>query len=479
MTQSYNTLSPQKGPQTVFLSTTADIAIYGGSAGGGKSFALLLEPLRHLENGRFSAVIFRKTMPQIRNEGGLWDESVKMYPLVGGAPLESKLKWSFPSGMSVRFSYLEYDKDVNQWQGSQVPFFGFDEVTHFSEHQFTYMMSRLRSDSGVPGYIRATCNPEADTWVRTWIDWYIGKDGLPIKERSGVIRWFYRLNGTMNWANSKEELIEQYGEKVANKVKSFTFIPAKLSDNQALLDLDPGYEANLEAQSRVERERLLEGNWDVRPQDGKYFDRCTVTEVDSVDLTTLTKVIRYWDRAATEPNEVNPDPDWTVGLKMARDREGRIVILNMRRFRQGPFTVKKNILDTRKSDTRSVTQLIEQDPGAAGKSEAYSLRRDIAEGGYICKTRNVTKNKLTRFLPFSATAETPDEVIIVRSTFSDDPDECIEEFYKELEYFSGDDKTHDDIVDCCSGGYEELTTGLDLGNFDLGSLTKSSFLDQF
>jgi predicted phage terminase large subunit-like protein len=473
---SLNKLQPQPGPQTTFLSTSADIAIYGGSAGGGKSYALLLEPLRHLENERFRGVIFRKTMPQIRNEGGLWEESVKLYSLVQGEPLESKLKWNFESGMSMRFSYLEYDKDCKQWQGAQVPFFGFDEVTHFTEYQFTYMMSRLRSDSGVPGYIRATCNPEADTWVRRWIDWWIGPDGLPILSRSGKLRWFYRRGEEMNWATSRSELIEKFkGVKdIEKKVKSFTFIPAKLSDNQILMEMDPGYEANLEAQSRVERERLLEGNWDVRAQDGKYFDRGSVTEVDSFEPSRLRRVVRYWDRAATEPNEVNPNPDWTVGLKMGIDTEGRIILLGMERFRKGPFETRERILATREKDGKKVHQLIEQDPGAAGKTEAYSLRRAIAAGGYVCKNKPVTKDKLTRFMPFSAAAETPGEVVAVRNAFSQNTEMSLETFYKELEYFSGDGKTKDDIVDCCSGGHEEITTGPNLGSFTIGSITKTN-----
>lgn len=80
-------IKPQPGAQERFLSSHADIAIYGGAAGGGKSFALLLEPLRHIGNNDFGGVIFRRTSPQITNEGALWDEAGKLYPLVGGEPL--------------------------------------------------------------------------------------------------------------------------------------------------------------------------------------------------------------------------------------------------------------------------------------------------------------------------------------------------------------------------------------------------------
>ncbi|WP_234891282.1 terminase large subunit domain-containing protein [Sinorhizobium meliloti] len=181
-------IRPQPGPQTAFLVSPADIAIYGGSAGGGKTWALLMEPLRHIANPQFGAV-FRRSTVQVRNEGGLWDESEKLYPAIGASPKEHVLQWSFPSGASVSFAHLEHDKTVLNWQGSQIPLVCFDELTHFSAKQFWYMVSRNRSMSGVRPYIRATCNPDADSWVAELISWWIDQDtGLPIPERAGVLR---------------------------------------------------------------------------------------------------------------------------------------------------------------------------------------------------------------------------------------------------------------------------------------------------
>src|SRR3954467_10979635 len=95
-------IGPQPGPQTAFLASPADIAIYGGSAGGGKTWALLMEPLRHVVNPQFGAVFFRRTLVQVRNEGGLWDESEKLYPNLQAKPRSAPdLSWTFPSGASV------------------------------------------------------------------------------------------------------------------------------------------------------------------------------------------------------------------------------------------------------------------------------------------------------------------------------------------------------------------------------------------
>ncbi|WP_082342405.1 MULTISPECIES: phage antirepressor N-terminal domain-containing protein [unclassified Shinella] len=119
---------PQPGPQTNFLASPADIAIYGGSAGGGKTWALLMEPLRHIANSQFGAVFFRRTLVQVRNEGGLWNESEKLYPCLNAKPkVAPDLSWTFPSGSSVSFAHLEHDKTVSNWQGSQIPLICFDD----------------------------------------------------------------------------------------------------------------------------------------------------------------------------------------------------------------------------------------------------------------------------------------------------------------------------------------------------------------
>jgi hypothetical protein len=267
-------IKPQPGPQTRFLATKADVAIYGGAAGGGKSWALLMEALRHTYNKDFGAVIFRRTYVQIKNEGGLWDESIKIYPLTGAKPRENDLYWRFPSGAAVSFSHVENDKTVLDYQGAQIAMIGFDELTHFTDYQFWYLFGRNRSVCGVKPYIRATCNPDADSWVAKLIEWWINQDtGYPIPERSGVIRWFVRLGANIVWADSPSELA---GYVDVNNVpippKSFTFIPSKLTDNKILMRLDPGYIANLMALPFVERERLLSGNWKIRHGRNSFFD---------------------------------------------------------------------------------------------------------------------------------------------------------------------------------------------------------------
>src|SRR3990167_1651152 len=242
-------LMPHPGPQEKFLRTKATVALFGGAKGGGKSYSLLLDTTRHLSVQRFGAVIFRRESPQIYNMGGLWDTSEKVYPNVGGVPVKSRGEWVFPStNCKVKFSHLENESNVRDWDGQQVPMIGFDEVTAFTEKQFLYMFTINRSTCGVKPYIRGTCNPDADSWVAEWLAWWINPTtGFPILERSGVIRYFARIDERLEWGDSWQDLYQRFPDFVApprvipdgiteKRIKpiSFTFIPAKLQDNPTL-----------------------------------------------------------------------------------------------------------------------------------------------------------------------------------------------------------------------------------------------------
>lgn len=124
-------IKAQPGPQTDFLACPADVVIFGGSAGGGKSFSLLMDPLRYVQNKDFGAILLRRTYGEIKREGALWDEAIKLYLPLGATPRTSDLSFTFPSGAVISFAHLQHEKDMYSWQGSQVPYIGFDEVTHF------------------------------------------------------------------------------------------------------------------------------------------------------------------------------------------------------------------------------------------------------------------------------------------------------------------------------------------------------------
>lgn len=433
---------PQSGPQTKFLKSNADIAIYGGAAGAGKTFAVLFEPTYHLNNPDFGAVIFRRNSKQVRNEGGLWDTSMKIYThyQLRGVPKESTLEWHFPTGSRVTFAHLQYESDVLSWQGAQIPLIIFDELTHFTKSQFFYLLSRNRSACGVKPYVRATTNPDADSWVRQLVDWWIDPNtGLAIAERSGVKRWFVQVNDKIIWGDTKDELIERYPLIYP---KSFTFVSASIYDNQKLLKVDPGYLATLQALPTVERERLLNGNWNVKPSAGLYFRR-DYFEVVRV-APKKTRAVRYWDRAATKKTDTN-DPDYTVGLLMERDDNGILYVSDMVRIQESPLGVQQAIVNTAAYDGRDVVIGIEQDPGQAGVFEAQHISRLLQ--GYNVRLIKTSKDKVTRASPASAQAEARN-IKMVEGRWNDD-------FIKELENFP--EGSHDDIVDALSGAFGMLT----------------------
>lgn len=434
MVMNQKRIEPQVGPQTEILKTPANIAIFGGSAGGGKSYALLLEPLRHLHNPKFGAVIFRRTTKQVRNEGGLWDECLDLYSQFGAEFKSSSLECIFRSGMKIKFAHLEHDKDVYNWQGSQLAMIGFDELTHFTQSQFWYMLSRNRSMSGVPGYIRATCNAHADSWVRQLIDWWVDKDsGYPIEARSGVLRYFVRIDDKIHWADSSKELTEKFGSEALPK--SLTFIPAKLEDNPILMDKDPGYRANLDALPLIERMRLKEGNWNVRATSGMFFRR---EWFEIIDALPQGQAIRYWDRAATEVSTKNKDPDWSVGIRVIR-AYGIFYVSDICRIQATPHKVEQAILRCAKMDGIQTQIYLEQDPGQAGVFETKHYSKVLA--GYDIRFNRVTKDKQTRAKPASAQAEAGN-IKLLRAQWNED-------FIKELVSFP--ESKHDDQVDALSG----------------------------
>lgn len=430
-------LRPQVGPQEAFLSSPADIAIYGGAAGGGKSFAILMEPLRHvIGNAAFSAVFFRRTTVQIRNPGGLWDASMRVYPYVGGTPVAQVLEWRFSGGGKIKFAHLEHESNVLDWQGSEIPLICFDELTHFTEAQFWYLLSRNRSMCGVKPYIRATCNPDAGSWVARLISWWIDQEtGLPLPERGGSLRWFIRVNDTLIWADSPDDLRSDYPDIPP---KSLTFIPSKLTDNPALMSADPGYLANLMALPLVERERLLGGNWKIKPESGMYFRPEMFKIVDA--LPAGGRAVRGWDLAATMGAG-----DWTVGVKLVRYPDGSFVVADVVRGQYSTSDRDEAIYRTASQDGYGVTIGFPQDPGAGGKAQIVYLTTKLA--GYSVQSTPETGSKEVRASPVAAQAQVGN-IVLLSGRWN-------EEFLNELRDFPSDG-VPDDQVDALSRAFGML-----------------------
>ena len=222
---------PNEGPQTDFLAAGEKDVLYGGAAGGGKSYAMLVDPLRYAHRKAHRALILRRSMPELRE---MIDKSRELYPQAfpGAKFREVEKLWNFPSGAKVEFGFLERDADVYRYQGQAYSWIGFDEITHLpTEFSWNYLASRLRTtDPEIQTYLRCTANPGGvgSHWVKKrYIEpsesnkSFLGADGLTRK-----------------------------------------FIPAKLADNPYLAE-DGVYEQMLKSLPPIQRRQLLEGNWDV------------------------------------------------------------------------------------------------------------------------------------------------------------------------------------------------------------------------
>lgn len=453
-------VSPQPGPQAQFFTSPADIVIYGGAAGGGKSWSLVHEPLRHNNTPGFGAIIFRRTRPELMGSGSIWDEAKAVYQRIEGTKvrenpkLEARFKCTDENGNSVgkatvEFAGLEHEDDVYNHQSKQYTLIEFDELTHFTEKQFWYMVSRNRSTCGVRPYIRAACNPDPDSFVRELIDWWIGGDGFPIQERSGVVRWALRLNDKLHWANTRGELILRFGTEVAQFAKSLTFIPAKVTDNKKLLELDPQYLGNLHILPRVDREQLLHGNWNIRVAAGLYVSHDDFNIVsDPPPPTQISEVVRAWDKAASEPTSDYPDPDWTVGVKLARTVDDKFYVLDVVRFRHKAGLVQEKMKRVALADGPSVKVCLWQDPGGAGKNDVHYDKQNLS--GFSVNSEVAKEDKLTYFKPFAASVEAGNVYVLNRKWTG--------AYIRELESFAGKDtKGKKDQVDATSLAFMKVS----------------------
>ena len=249
---------PNEGPQTDFLAADEKDVLYGGAAGGGKSYAMIIDPLRYCHKKAHRALILRRSMPELRE---MIDKSRELYPLAfpGAKFREVEKLWNFPSGAKVEFGFLERDADVYRYQGQAYSWIGFDEITHLpTEFSWNYLASRLRTtDPEIKTYLRCTANPGGvgSHWVKNR---YI----LPAEHNSSFL--------------GKDGLTRK-------------FIPAKLADNPYLAE-DGVYEQMLKSLPPTQRQQLLEGNWDVA--EGAAF-----TEFEPlVHVITPFELPLHWER---------------------------------------------------------------------------------------------------------------------------------------------------------------------------------------
>lgn len=466
-------IEPQRGPQTRFLQNPADVVVYGGAAGGGKTWALLMDPLKFVEGyPDFGAVIFRRTYPEITGEDGIWEEAQDLYRRFdpGVKVNESDLRVTFSSGAKVRFAHLQHEKTKYNYKGSQIAYLGFDELSSFTRGQFFYMLSRNRSMSGVRPRVRAGTNPPdegPDHWLTKMVRWWIETDedsdqyGFPIDERAGQVRYFARdPDDQLVWGPSKEAVIEKAPHitsaaetvpslRPEDLVKSFSFIPASVYDNQRLLEENPEYVANLLALEQQDQERLLGGNWMRKVATGDVFDREDFEIIDPMEVPSGLDWSRHWDLAGTAPTDQTPNPDWTVGSLLA-PKDGLTFWKDCRMFRKDPGPRDDRISNVASQDGRAVKICVEQEPGQAGKSQVKHLARNVLQG-YAVEGHKPTGEKRIRWQAPAAAAQRGD-IKVVRGPWND-------RALAHLDDTAADDESKKDVADTLAQYWEMRMAG--------------------
>lgn len=402
----YVPYSPTPKQAAFLLMNDKKEILYGGAAGGGKSIAQMMGALQFVDIPGYSAILFRKTFADLTLPGALISIAKEwLMPYVDTGEVhwsEKEHKFTFPSGATLAFGYLESENDCYRYQGAEFQYIGFDECTHISPSNYRYLFSRLRKPKSlkVPLRVRATCNPGG-----AYGEFYYNRFFVEGEENGRI------------------------------------FIGAGLKDNphldaeeykQALAELDP-----------VTREQLLNGNWEVK-EAGDMFASTWLQEVSPLDVPQCVRRVRYWDMASTDPNrrksKNKKEPDWTVGTKLAF-YQGMYWIEDIARFQKKPHESEQIIQLTAAADGYSCAIRMEKEPGSSGDITIDHYARNVLDG-YDFQGVASTGSKVER-ARVPASIMQSGRMFIVRGCRNAQP------FKDELDLFPFG--AHDDTVDGLSG----------------------------
>lgn len=404
--------------QDVFLRVDALEAFYGGAAGPGKSTALLMAALQFVDVPGYSALLLRKTYPELALSGGLMPMS---HEWLGGTDAVWNAQthtWRFPSGATLTFGYLGSDNDKYRYKSAEFQFIGFDELTAFDEESYLYLFSRLRRTLGGAA----------------------APDGL----RLGDVP--LRMRGASNPGGPGHDWVQSRFIDADTREADTVYVPAVIDENP-YLDAEQYIQA-LSQLTPVERSRLMRGDWDVM-EEGHVFNPSGIWLAD--DWAQPVAVVRYWDLAATEPHEGNRDPDWTVGTRIELGTDGLLTVTHMVRERVGPGEVKQLVKSWALDDGYHVKVGIEREPGASGKAIVHEYARSLPGVTVLPGLQAVRgESKRTRAVPVAAAFE--NQVLRLNRYMPN-----LRDVQQELRGFPNG--SHDDIVDTISGGYHLITQG--------------------
>ena len=386
-------IAPCNAAQMLFMASNVDVILYGGSAGGGKTWVLIADGVgRAVQDPGFRGIVFRRTYPDLTQSGGPWDILAQMGRMTGARVVDGDHTVTWPNGAEFVARHLQHEHTIARYQGGEYTYVAYDEASHFSVGQVSYLVSRMRSSRGSRTYLRMTCNPSL-LWrpiVEQWLD----DERLPRDRVNLPVGWLTFRDGTPRTVVG--------GDKPGKGWLRYRVIPAWLRDNP---HLDVDYADRLEALPSNDRAALLEGRWDVFASAevfaGAQWD---VQPEHAVPLGL--QWWRSWDLAATAPGPANPDPDFTRGVLMAVEQRGKEEHVWIRHGVGGQWSVSERderIVMQAAQDGPNVGIVLEQEPGSGGVSQVEYLTRQLV--GYRVEVARPDRDKATRLRPIIAAAE--------------------------------------------------------------------------
>jgi predicted phage terminase large subunit-like protein len=438
--------------QAAFLLLDCLEAFYGGAGGGGKSDALLMAALQYADVPGYSALIIRRNFSDLALPNALMDRAHAWLRGRRDAHWnENRKQWTFSSGATMTFGYLEGARDADRYASAEFHFIGVDELTQFSEKQYVDLFARLRKSrcercefekayrehrQAVHEHPQNQCAVCAELYRRRLL---INRRKLPHLEAAHIP---LRMRSASNPGNVGHEWVKRrFVDRAGAPSRDRLFIPARLEDNpyisgddyvKSLLNLDP-----------ITRARILKGDWEARSMRG-VLKREWFEIVDNIPAELW--LARYWDTAYQKKKT----SDYTVGVKYGISRAGIGYIVHIARTKATPHEVESFIANTAGQDSRSVRIVLQQEPGSGSALWIDSMRRG-ALLGYAVDPDAVKGSKFERSQPFRSAAEAG-HVKLLRGAWNND-------FLDECEQFSPDEREyeHDDQVDAACGAFNLIT----------------------
>lgn len=462
MVKPYTPHSPSR-KQDAFLRLDVEEAGYGGSAGGGKTDALIMAALQYVDVPTYSAGLFRLRDEDLHVQDAVGDRC-RVWFTGTAAKWDAKARaWRFPAydsnpGASIHLGFGRSRSELEvRYQGPAFQSIGIEELGQWQEDAYTYLFSRLRRTAGVAAKprMRSTFNPGGDgaEWIRARFIEHAHQvgTGFSVRQYNAMRKRSEELPAPPYFVSPPSKEAEDMARSFGVKAQGVYFVPAFLEDNPGFKgELLAEYRMNLVKLDPVRRAQLDEADWWVVPG-GDLFDDTSFRFVEQAPAGV--KWIRYWDLASTKPSKENPDPDWTAGVKIGSERiQGgghRFYIGDVRRFREDPGGVETNIRATAVEDGRRVDVWIEEEGGASGKSSTLNYVTRVLAGFNVEGDRK-TGPKEEFWKPLSAQAKHGNLYLVIG--------EWNGEFMKELKALKvpKNEKLHDDQADAAGGGLAKL-----------------------